>query len=77
MPLLEQDGGFVCEFGVATGRSLWTLQEILPLNTTLHGFDTFRVVWERGDRVLNNQQFTIHEEGVCISFHGYGSRKFD
>jgi len=43
LPLLEQDGGFVCEFGVATGRSLRMLQEILPLNTALHGFDTFGV----------------------------------
>jgi tetratricopeptide (TPR) repeat protein len=40
MPLIQQ-GGLVCEFGVGSGRSLRMTQEILPLNTELHGFDTF------------------------------------
>lgn len=40
LPLIEQ-GGLVCEFGVGSGRSLRMTQEILPLNTELHGFDTF------------------------------------
>lgn len=41
MEMVEQDKGLVCEFGVATGRSLRMIQEILPLETSLHGFDTF------------------------------------
>jgi tetratricopeptide (TPR) repeat protein len=41
MPLLEQLNGFVCEFGVGSGRTLRMMQEILPLQTELHGFDTF------------------------------------
>lgn len=40
MPLVE-DGGHVCEFGVASGRSLRMTQELLPLSTKIHGFDTF------------------------------------
>ena len=41
MPLLEKENGLICEFGVATGRSLRMIQEILPLGTSLYGFDTF------------------------------------
>ena len=41
MDLVEQDKGLVCEFGVASGRSLRMIQEVLPLDTPLHGFDTF------------------------------------
>ena len=40
LPLVEQ-GGLVCEFGVGSGRSMRFTQEILPLSTELHGFDTF------------------------------------
>jgi tetratricopeptide (TPR) repeat protein len=40
LPLVEQ-GGLVCEFGVGSGRSMRFTQEILPLTTELHGFDTF------------------------------------
>lgn len=40
LPLIQQ-GGLVCEFGVGSGRSLRMTQEILPLDTELHGFDTF------------------------------------
>mmetsp|Transcript_15409 Transcript_15409/g.33112 ORF Transcript_15409/g.33112 Transcript_15409/m.33112 type:complete len:517 (+) Transcript_15409:52-1602(+) len=40
-PLLQHDDGLVCEFGVASGRSLRMTQELLPLTTPIHGFDTF------------------------------------
>lgn len=40
MPLIEE-GGMVCEFGVASGRSIRMTQEILPLDVPIHGFDTF------------------------------------
>jgi len=39
-PLINE-GGLVCEFGVASGRSLRQTQELLPLGTPIHGFDTF------------------------------------
>ena len=39
-PLIDE-GGLVCEFGVASGRSLRQIQELLPLGTPIHGFDTF------------------------------------
>lgn len=39
-PLIKYDG-LVCEFGVAQGRSIRMMQELLPLETPLHGFDTF------------------------------------
>ena len=41
MPLIQK-GGIICEFGVGSGRSLRMAQEILPLDATLHGFDTVR-----------------------------------
>lgn len=41
MPLIEESNGWVCEFGVASGRSLRMTQEILPLHVPIHGFDTF------------------------------------
>lgn len=40
-PLLQHDDGLVAEFGVASGRSLRMTQELLPLKTSIHGFDTF------------------------------------
>jgi len=40
MPLIEE-GGLVCEFGVGGGRSMRMTQEILPLDVSIHGFDTF------------------------------------
>lgn len=40
MPLINE-GGLVCEFGVASGRSTRMTQELLPLSTPIHGFDTF------------------------------------
>jgi tetratricopeptide (TPR) repeat protein len=39
-PLIEQ-GGLVCEYGVGSGRSIRMSQEILPIDTAIHGFDTF------------------------------------
>eukprot|EP00979_Chaetoceros_neogracilis_P005432 scaffold991_cov279-Chaetoceros_neogracile.AAC.12 len=39
--MLQDQKGLVCEFGVAKGRSMRTMQELLPLETPLHGFDTF------------------------------------
>lgn len=41
MDMLQNQGGLVCEFGVAKGRSMRMMQELLPLETPLHGFDTF------------------------------------
>eukprot|EP00980_Cylindrotheca_fusiformis_P016496 scaffold4914_cov108-Cylindrotheca_fusiformis.AAC.8 len=46
MPLIRQQRqnkahGMVCEFGVGSGRSLRMIQEILPLDISMHGFDTF------------------------------------
>lgn len=41
MDLVADDNGLVCEFGVASGRSLRMIQELLPLESPLHGFDTF------------------------------------
>lgn len=40
MPLIRE-GGLVCEFGVGSGKSTRMTQEILPLGTPIHGFDTF------------------------------------
>lgn len=40
MPLIDE-GGFVLECGVASGRSIRQIQELLPLGTPIHGFDTF------------------------------------
>ncbi|KAL7496845.1 hypothetical protein ACHAWT_005196 [Skeletonema menzelii] len=36
-PLLQHDDGLVCEFGVASGRSARMTQEMLPLDTQIHG----------------------------------------
>jgi tetratricopeptide (TPR) repeat protein len=41
MDLVMNQNGLLCEFGVATGRSMRIIQEFLPLDTKLHGFDTF------------------------------------
>jgi len=41
MDLVKNQNGLVCEFGVASGRSMRMMQELLPLETRLHGFDTF------------------------------------
>ena len=40
LPLINA-GGMVCEFGVASGRSIRMTQEMLPLDIPIHGFDTF------------------------------------
>ena len=41
LPMVKKERGVVCEFGVGSGRSLRMIQEILPLGTPIHGFDTF------------------------------------
>lgn len=44
LPLLLKDnngGGLVCEFGVASGRSIRMTKELLPADIHIHGFDTF------------------------------------
>lgn len=41
MPLILGENGLVCEFGVASGRSIRVTQEMLPLDVQIHGFDTF------------------------------------
>jgi len=41
MDLVKEADGLVCEFGVASGRSTRMLQELLPLDCMLNGFDTF------------------------------------
>lgn len=38
---IQNENGLVCEFGVASGRSLRMTQEMLPLDIPIHGFDTF------------------------------------
>jgi len=38
---LIREGGLVCEFGVASGRSLRMTQEMVSLSVEIHGFDTF------------------------------------
>lgn len=40
MPLIK-NGGLVLEFGVGSGRSIRMTQELLPLDVSIHGFDTF------------------------------------
>jgi tetratricopeptide (TPR) repeat protein len=40
-PLLKNKNNLVCEFGVASGRSIRMTQELLPLDIAIHGFDTF------------------------------------
>jgi hypothetical protein len=39
--LIGNTKGLVCEFGVGNGRSLRMIQEMLPLEYPIHGFDTF------------------------------------
>ena len=41
MPMIKRENGLVCDFGVYNGRSTRMMQEILPLGTEIHGFDTF------------------------------------
>jgi len=41
MNLINENNGIVCEFGVGSGRSLRIIQEMLPLNIPIYGFDTF------------------------------------
>ena len=36
-----EGGGMICEFGVSRGRSMRMLEEILPKDRVIYGFDTF------------------------------------
>ena len=40
-PLIQERKGLVCEFGVATGRSIRMTREIVDPSVAIHGFDTF------------------------------------
>lgn len=39
--LIKNENGLVCEFGVGSGRSIRMIQEMVPLDVPVHGFDTF------------------------------------
>lgn len=41
MDMIRDVDGIVCEFGVGSGRSMRMIQEMLPLNVPIYGFDTF------------------------------------
>jgi len=41
LDIIVDENGLVCEFGVASGRSIRMAQEVLPLNVSIYGFDTF------------------------------------
>lgn len=41
LPMISKSNGLVCEFGVASGRSIRMTREILTPEVTVHGFDTF------------------------------------
>ena len=73
-PLLQHDDGLVCEFGVASGRSLRMAQELLPLQTQLHGFDTFTglpVAWgtEPAGSYSTGGAMPKMEQGNNVHFH--------
>jgi len=73
-PLLQHDDGLVCEFGVASGRSLRMTQELLPLDTPIHGFDTFTglpVAWgnEPAGSYSTGGAMPKMEQGNNVHFH--------
>ncbi|KAL7548913.1 hypothetical protein ACHAWF_012181, partial [Thalassiosira exigua] len=73
-PLLQHDDGLVCEFGVASGRSLRMAQELLPLDTPIHGFDTFTglpVAWgnEPAGSYSTGGAMPQMEQGSNVYFH--------
>eukprot|EP00594_Rhizosolenia_setigera_P006453 CAMPEP_0178949842 /NCGR_PEP_ID=MMETSP0789-20121207/6297_1 /TAXON_ID=3005 /ORGANISM="Rhizosolenia setigera, Strain CCMP 1694" /LENGTH=387 /DNA_ID=CAMNT_0020630453 /DNA_START=178 /DNA_END=1338 /DNA_ORIENTATION=+ len=41
LPMIQHQNGLVCEFGVGSGRSIRMIQEMLPLDIPIQGFDTF------------------------------------
>ena len=41
MDLVKNHNGLMCKFGIARGRSMRMIQELLLLKTQLHGFNTF------------------------------------
>ena len=73
-PLLKHDDGLVCEFGVASGRSVRMTQELLPLETPIHGFDTFTglpVAWgtEPAGSYSTGGALPKMEQGANVYFH--------
>ncbi|KAL7487497.1 hypothetical protein ACHAW6_013097 [Cyclotella cf. meneghiniana] len=72
-PLLQHDDGLVCEFGVASGRSLRMTQEMLPLDVPIHGFDTFTglpVAWGNEPAGTYSTGGVIPKmEGENVHFH--------
>jgi hypothetical protein len=73
-PLLKHDDGLVCEFGVATGRSMRMTQELLPLDVPIHGFDTFTglpVAWgnEPAGSYSTGGAMPKMEQGDNVVFH--------
>jgi hypothetical protein len=72
-PLLQHDDGLICEFGVASGRSLRMTQEMLPLNVPIHGFDTFTglpVAWGNEPAGTYSTGGAIPKmEGENVQFH--------
>jgi tetratricopeptide (TPR) repeat protein len=68
MPLIER-GGLVCEFGVGGGRSFRMAQEILPLDATMHGFDTVREVqrYEIGVLVCDSVRLMLRRHTIALS----------
>ena len=74
MPLLKHDDGLICEFGVASGRSIRMTQELLPLDTPIHGFDTFTglpVAWgnEKAGSYSTGGAMPRMEQGDNVVFH--------
>jgi hypothetical protein len=72
-PLLQHDDGLICEFGVASGRSLRMTQEMLPLDVEIHGFDTFTglpVAWGNEPAGTYSTGGAIPKmEGENVHFH--------
>ena len=72
-PLLQHDDGLICEFGVASGRSLRMTQEMLPLDVPIHGFDTFTglpVAWGNEPAGSYSTGGAIPKmEGENVQFH--------
>lgn len=65
-PLIDA-GGMVCEFGVASGRSLRMTQEMLPLDVPIHGFDTFTGLPQAWG---NEPAGTYSTEGIIPNMEG-------
>ena len=70
LPLIVDQGGLVCEFGVGSGRSMRMTQEILPLDATIHGFDTVRVKYANIGIIL----LIVAKTAACVSTAAIFSR---